>query len=76
MRFLVALLVGVEAFKRALETGPARDQVAGVDPEVEQLLARFYALRAKAASGARGSVAARRELKTVRHELLRRGVAA
>lgn len=72
-----AAAAGVEAFNRTLAADQVRDQVAApiADREtVEQLQARFHALQAKAASGARGSVQARRELRTVRHELMRHGI--
>jgi len=63
-----------EAFRRLLE--PAASAAPAVEPEPspDPLAGRFRKLQAIAASGNRGSVAARRELKTIRTEQLRRGV--
>lgn len=76
MRFLRAATIGLRAFKHALDLDQvAAPPAANDDSSVEQLQARFLALQAKAASGTRGAVQARRELSKVRHALLRREAA-
>lgn len=70
-RFLIG---AAEAFKRLLEPPVSAPPAADPEPEPDPLASKFRKLQAIAASGNRGAVAARRELKTIRTEQLRRGL--